>query len=64
MTADSPNPKLSHKLIAQLDCAHGVFDVNSLAWCPRLGLEDVFASAGDDGNIKVWRVEARRGLGE
>ncbi|KAK7683489.1 hypothetical protein QCA50_013323 [Cerrena zonata] len=52
----SEKPKLTTRRIAQLNAAHDVFDVNSLVWCPRSGLENVFATAGDDGHIKVWAV--------
>ena len=44
--------------------AHGEGDVNGLQWCLR---EDgkgrgMFASAGDDGSVKVWRfVEGEPG---
>ena len=37
--------------------AHGVYDVNSIAWCPRKGLENYLVSCGDDGSVKVWRVQ-------
>jgi len=44
--------------IAGMRDAHGVSDVNSVAWCLRedgkgLGM---LASAGDDGGVRVWRV--------
>jgi WD40 repeat protein len=52
----SANPTLNHKLIARLDSAHGVHDVNAVAWCPRSGHEDLLATAADDGGVKVWRV--------
>lgn len=47
---------ISHKVIARLFSAHDVSDVNTIVWCPRPGLEDVFATAGDDGIVKVWKV--------
>ncbi|KAH9835259.1 WD40 repeat-like protein [Rhodofomes roseus] len=47
---------LSDKVIARLPSAHDVADVNSVVWCPRDGYEDVFATAGDDGLVKVWKV--------
>ncbi|PCH44897.1 WD40 repeat-like protein [Wolfiporia cocos MD-104 SS10] len=47
---------LVHKLIARFPCAHDVSDVNSVVWCPHQGLENVFATAGDDGLVRVWRV--------
>ena len=55
---DEPSgiPKIEHKLIARLDKAHGVHDLNSVVWCPRKGLEGVFATAGDDGVVRVWRL--------
>jgi len=38
--------------------AHGVSDVNSVAWCLREDGkgEGMLASAGDDGGVRVWRV--------
>jgi len=58
----SGNPTLNHKLIARLDSAHGVHDVNAVAWCPRTGHEDLLATAADDGGVKVWQVVP--GLGD
>jgi WD40 repeat protein len=45
-----------YKLIARLEDAHGVNDVNSIAWCPREGYEDLIATVGDDGIAKIWKV--------
>jgi WD40 repeat protein len=47
---------LHHKLIAELPNAHGVYDVNSVVWCPRQGFEDLLATTGDDGATRIWRV--------
>ncbi|KAF8828252.1 hypothetical protein HHX47_DHR4001000 [Lentinula edodes] len=52
-TADVPLVKL----IARLPAAHGVFDINSVVWCPRKGYEDLLATSGDDGMVKVWRIQ-------
>jgi WD40 repeat protein len=44
--------------VAAVREAHGVSDVNSLAWCPRgegKG-KGLLASCGDDGTVRVWRV--------
>jgi cytosolic iron-sulfur protein assembly protein CIAO1 len=30
--------------------------VNTIAWCPRKGYEDILATAGDDGYARVWKV--------
>jgi WD40 repeat protein len=49
------NPPLN-KLIARLSSAHGVYDVNAVAWCPRKGYEGLMATAGDDGVVRVWRI--------
>lgn len=40
--------------------AHGVSDVNSVAWCLRVDGkgQGLLASAGDDGSVRVWRVVA------
>jgi len=84
----------SHSLLSTIESAHGVSDVNHVAWCklspakaaetlrrleggeddeegagekmeteteqeedPRWkGVENMFASAGDDGAVKVWVV--------
>ncbi|GAA6058202.1 hypothetical protein JCM3770_005009 [Rhodotorula araucariae] len=93
--ADAVSAGPAHTLVARVEDAHGVSDVNHVAWCvldPRKaaatlraleggdaagddadadadavggpeadsrwdGAQDVFASAGDDGLVKVWRVE-------
>lgn len=54
---EDDDSKLRHKLIAQLPSAHGVHDVNSVAWCPRQGFEDLLATTGDDGATRIWRVK-------
>lgn len=55
---ESPSPKtpLAAKLLTSISEAHGVSDVNSVSWCPRQDHSDVFATAGDDGSVKVWRI--------
>ena len=99
-----PAPKSSplgapgHQLVASIDSAHGVSDVNDVSWCRlspakaaetlrRLeggegeedaemadesrepeedvrwaGCENMFASAGDDGVVRVWRVDGGEAL--
>ncbi|KAK0446507.1 WD40-repeat-containing domain protein [Desarmillaria tabescens] len=44
---------LEHRMIAKLECAHDVYDLNAIVWCPRAGFEDMLATAGDDGVCKV-----------
>ncbi|KAI0711467.1 WD40-repeat-containing domain protein [Earliella scabrosa] len=55
-TRDPSRKTLSHRIIANISQAHDVHDVNSVVWCPRKGFEDIFATAGDDGAVKVWKV--------
>ena len=53
---DPTRAALTHRVIAKIEQAHGVHDVNAAVWCPRKGYEDLFATAGDDGMVKVWQV--------
>ncbi|THH12791.1 hypothetical protein EW146_g7362 [Bondarzewia mesenterica] len=46
----------THKLIARLENAHNVADVNCVVWCPRKGYDGLLATAGDDGTAKVWKI--------
>lgn len=52
----SPKTPPEHKLIAKITSAHDVSDVNTVAWCPRKGCEDMLATAGDDSIVRVWKV--------
>ncbi|KAJ6516272.1 WD40-repeat-containing domain protein [Mycena sanguinolenta] len=54
--AENEDSTLRQKFIAQLPNAHGVHDVNSVAWCPRQGFEDLLATTGDDGATRIWRI--------
>ncbi|KAF9050703.1 WD40 repeat-like protein [Hymenopellis radicata] len=47
---------IQHRMIASTNDAHDVYDVNTVAWCPRDGYEDLLGTAGDDGVVKVWKV--------
>lgn len=52
-------------VIAQVEGAHGVFEVNHVAWAPRPSKkgedvserEDLIITTGDDGAVKVWDLE-------
>ena len=52
-------------VIAQLEGAHGVFEVNHVAWAPRrdknggsnLEHEELIITTGDDGTVKVWSLD-------
>ncbi|KAF8801066.1 WD40 repeat-like protein [Phlegmacium glaucopus] len=54
--SEEPLSPPSYRLIGHLQTAHGVYDVNCVVWCPRKGYEDILATSGDDGSIRVWRV--------
>lgn len=62
---DSREPAIDLVLLSETEEAHGVAEVNSIAWSPLLPSsptqqdeqeERKLASAGDDGVVKVWRV--------
>jgi len=50
------------KVIAELDGAHGVYEINSVAWSKRYDKgkrgpdDEIIISAGDDGEVKVWAL--------
>ncbi|KAF7194610.1 putative cytosolic iron-sulfur protein assembly protein 1 [Pseudocercospora fuligena] len=50
-------------VIAQIENAHDVFEVNHVVWCPRYDKgrtfdgEEIIISTGDDGEVKAWVVE-------
>jgi WD40 repeat protein len=54
--SETPISTISSKLIATRSAAHGVADVNSIAWCPRTGFQDLLATTGDDAIVRVWKV--------
>lgn len=51
--------------IAQIEGAHGVFEVNHVAWAPRrdrrtggnVEEEELIVTTGDDGKVRVWRLD-------
>lgn len=47
---------MESKLIAHISSAHGVNDLNSISWCPRSGMENILATAGDDYFVRIWEV--------
>ncbi|KAF6223950.1 hypothetical protein HO133_010524 [Letharia lupina] len=52
-------------VIAQIEGAHGVFEVNHVAWAPRrdknggsnVEQEELIVTTGDDGTVKVWTLD-------
>lgn len=47
---------VTHQLIAELENAHGVADINCVAWSPRQS--DLLASTGDDCTSRIWHVQS------
>lgn len=44
---------LSSHVVARVDRAHGISDINCVAWAPHALL---LASAGDDGQVHIWAM--------
>lgn len=36
--------------------AHGVYEVNSVAWCTMATGEEILATCGDDGHVNLWSL--------
>ncbi|KAL9103059.1 MAG: hypothetical protein Q9163_001857 [Psora crenata] len=58
-------PSTVWRIIAQIDTAHGVFEINHAAWAskPKIqqglqgdGEEELIITTGDDGAVKVWEL--------
>ncbi|KAJ1302179.1 hypothetical protein OPQ81_001007 [Rhizoctonia solani] len=49
-------PGLTQTEICSYDEAHGDAEVNCVLWCPRPQMHGIFATAGDDGVVNVWKV--------
>ena len=67
LTQGSLDDELVHAtewiVLAQLDGAHGVFEINHVCWAQRADQnkrsteEEVIISTGDDGVVKVWTLD-------
>ncbi|KAJ6264263.1 Coronin-2B [Drechslerella dactyloides] len=63
-TEDSPGSNRKEwKVVAQIPSAHGVYEINSIAWCSkwdkqgaRTG-EEILLSTGDDGVVNVFELK-------
>ncbi|KAI4180074.1 MAG: hypothetical protein L6R41_007477 [Letrouitia leprolyta] len=55
-----PNQESSSwQVVAEHDCAHGVFEVNHVAWAKAKvdgSQQEVIVTTGDDGEVKIWKV--------
>jgi cytosolic iron-sulfur protein assembly protein CIAO1 len=66
VVADGQRPALAETewvILADIDSAHDVFEVNHITWAPRADKdkqydgEEVLISTGDDGDVKVWTFD-------
>jgi WD40 repeat protein len=46
-------------LLAELYRPHGTSDINCVQWNPTAEYQNLFASCGDDGVVKIWDVPPR-----
>ncbi|KAI4286567.1 MAG: hypothetical protein L6R35_004180 [Caloplaca aegaea] len=49
----------SWRVVAEYDCAHGVFEINHVAWAKAKvdgSEQEVIITTGDDGEVKIWKV--------
>ncbi|TPX38184.1 hypothetical protein SmJEL517_g00247 [Synchytrium microbalum] len=45
------------QVVASIENAHGIADVNCVRWCPQAEHQDWFSSTGDDGCARVWSLK-------
>ncbi|KAK2796360.1 Cytosolic iron-sulfur protein assembly protein [Onygenales sp. PD_10] len=64
MDASADTLRTEWQVLATIDAAHGVYEVNHICWAMRADRgkkegeeEEVLISTGDDGQVKVWRLE-------
>lgn len=62
-TEESPGRLTNWTVVAEIDNAHDVFEINHVVWAPRADKgrtsedEEVLISTGDDGEVKVWTFD-------
>ncbi|KAL2803341.1 WD40-repeat-containing domain protein [Aspergillus granulosus] len=61
--AAAPHPPTEWKILAIMDGAHGIYEINHVAWAKRADRgrddskeEEVLVTTADDGSIKVWNI--------
>lgn len=56
-------PRTKWDVIAEIEAAHGVFEINHVCWARRYDKgkrytdEEVVVSTGDDGEVRVWTLD-------
>ncbi|KAK6353251.1 Cytosolic iron-sulfur protein assembly protein [Orbilia brochopaga] len=60
---DSDGSRKEWRVVAQIPSAHGVYEINSISWCPRwdkhgkkMG-EEILLSTGDDGIVNAFELK-------
>jgi len=54
--------KGSWKIVAELEGAHGVYEVNNVQWSKRFDKDkkgnddEIILSVGDDGEVNIWEL--------
>lgn len=62
-TSEDTKFKTEWKIVATIEAAHGIYEVNHIAWAKRGDRrgsqtdEEILISTGDDGSVKVWSIE-------
>jgi WD40 repeat protein len=62
-TSEDIKFKTEWKIVATIEAAHGIYEVNHIAWAKRGDRrgcqtdEEILISTGDDGSVKVWSIE-------
>jgi WD40 repeat protein len=61
--ATAPHPPTEWRIITIVDGAHGIYEINHVAWAKRADRgrdesrdEEVLVTTADDGSIKVWNI--------
>lgn len=61
---DNGSASLRWRVLAELEAAHGVFEINHVCWAKRFDRnrrgsdEEIIITTGDDGEVKVWTLES------
>ncbi len=45
---------MSFERIASFEPSQG--ETNAVAWCPRVGFQDLIGTVGDDGSLSIWSI--------
>lgn len=74
-TPSSPSLQTEWKVVATVEAAHGIYEVNHVTWAKRADREsqragkegreeEILISTADDGSVKVWSIKREEGIAE